>query len=115
VGPLLIVLNKPAPPVLAWHTQRASRWYNESGRPVQVWPKKRWLVTEQAKKNRGYAEIAARNCYRFQLFTFDRDCVKGSLDWMSLKEIWTFVENCHKNDGEDQVTGSITNRQPSNL
>ncbi len=43
--------------------------------------------------------------------TFDKDCGKGLLDWMSLKEIKTFVKNCHKNNQEAWIAGSVTEKQ----
>ncbi len=43
--------------------------------------------------------------------TFDKNCGKGLLDWMSLKEIKTFVNNCHKNKQEAWIAGSIIEKQ----
>ena len=47
--------------------------------------------------------------------TFDKDCGKGLLDWMSLKEVKTFVKNCHKNKQEAWIAGSISKGQMSSL
>ncbi len=47
--------------------------------------------------------------------TFDKDCGKGLLDWMSLKEVKTFVKNCHKNKQEAWIAGSISKDQMSLL
>jgi hypothetical protein len=47
--------------------------------------------------------------------TFDKDCGKGLLDWMSLKEVKTFVKNCHKNKQEAWIAGSISKDQMTSL
>lgn len=47
--------------------------------------------------------------------TFDKNRGKGLLDWMSLKEIKTFVNNCHKHKQEAWIAGSITAEQMLSL
>lgn len=43
--------------------------------------------------------------------TFDKTAGKGLLDWINLKEIKTFVKNCHRNNQEAWIAGSITEEQ----
>lgn len=47
--------------------------------------------------------------------TFDKNCGKGLLDWMSLKEIKTFIKNCHKHNQKAWIAGSITAEQMPSL
>jgi uncharacterized protein (UPF0264 family) len=47
--------------------------------------------------------------------TFDKECGKGLLDWLSLKEIRTFVRNCHKENQEAWIAGSIVKNQMTAL
>ena len=43
--------------------------------------------------------------------TFNKECSKGLLDYLNLKEIERFVSNCHKNKLEAWIAGSITKEQ----
>lgn len=47
--------------------------------------------------------------------TFDKECGKGLLDLMSLKEINTFARNCHRDKQEAWIAGSITKQQMPDL
>jgi uncharacterized protein (UPF0264 family) len=47
--------------------------------------------------------------------TFDKNIGKGLLDWMTLKDIKTFVNNCHKNSQQAWIAGSITKEQMISL
>ena len=47
--------------------------------------------------------------------TFDKDCGKGLLDWMDIKEIRRFAQNCHSRDQEAWIAGSIVGDQMSEL
>ncbi len=47
--------------------------------------------------------------------TFDKNCGKSLLDWLSLKEIKSFVKNCHTQNQEAWLAGSITKAQMPGL
>ncbi len=64
---------------------------------------------------KGWAVSEAARADGVLIDTFDKDCGKGLLDWMSLKEIKTFVKNCHKNNQEAWIAGSIAEDQMLSL
>jgi len=47
--------------------------------------------------------------------TYDKSKGKGLLDYLTLKEISYFVKNCHKNNNEAWIAGSITKKQLPSL
>lgn len=62
------------------------------------------------------AEVSAMaNANGVLIDTFDKNCGKGLLDWISLKEIRKFVRNCHKQAQEAWIAGSIKKAQMSEL
>lgn len=63
----------------------------------------------------GCAVSVAAGAQGVLIDTFDKECGKGLLDWMSLKEIKTFVKNCHKEKQEAWIAGSITKQQMPEL
>lgn len=60
---------------------------------------------------RGWAVTVAARADGVLIDTFDKECGKGLLDWLSLGEIKSFVKNCHKNKQEAWLAGSITKDQ----
>lgn len=47
--------------------------------------------------------------------TFDKQVEKGLLDWLSVKELKRFAKNCHDNNQEAWIAGSITKGQMPEL
>jgi hypothetical protein len=47
--------------------------------------------------------------------TFDKQCGQGLLDWLTLREIRTFVKACHSAHQEAWIAGSITRTQMHSL
>lgn len=64
---------------------------------------------------RGWAVSVAARADGVLIDTFDKNCGKGMLDWISVKEIRTFVDSCHKNRLEAWIAGSIAREQMSLL
>jgi uncharacterized protein (UPF0264 family) len=47
--------------------------------------------------------------------TFDKDCGRGLLDWLTLRDIKKFVRICHKADQQAWIAGSMALEQMSSL
>ena len=47
--------------------------------------------------------------------TFDKECGKGLLNYLTLEDIERFISRCHKNKIEAWIAGSITKEQLPNL
>ena len=59
----------------------------------------------------GWAVSVAARTDGVLIDTFDKGIGKCLLDWLTLKEIKTFVRNCHSNNQEAWIAGSITKDQ----